>query len=216
MSDRISSSFTRSGAVPRRISRRALSKPRASTRLVRSDDAGGLRPHMTFVNGADLLVRADDAEAAREVLDLPPHGPGRSRDLNVCSVASPITTASRIDSMPATVLYSYDGVRETLRHFLGDAPAAVLEVGCGTGHWLAALTRRPSVCSPASIRRRRCSRAHATRLRTRGSSGRARRICRGATRRSIASSASTRSITSPIGTASSRKRAACSSRAAGC
>ena len=26
--------------------------------LVRSDDAGGLRPHMTFVNGAELLVRA--------------------------------------------------------------------------------------------------------------------------------------------------------------
>jgi putative signal transducing protein len=39
--------------------------------LVRSDDAGGLRPHMTFVNGADLLVRAEDAPAAREVLDLP-------------------------------------------------------------------------------------------------------------------------------------------------
>ena len=39
--------------------------------LVRSDDAGGLRPHMTFVNGADLLVRPEDAEAAREVLDLP-------------------------------------------------------------------------------------------------------------------------------------------------
>jgi SAM-dependent methyltransferase len=35
-------------------------------------------------------------------------------------------------------LYAYDGVAETLRGFAGDA-AAVLEVGCGTGHWLAAL-----------------------------------------------------------------------------
>lgn len=35
-------------------------------------------------------------------------------------------------------LYSYTGVRDTLIHFLGDA-TAVLEVGCGTGHWLARL-----------------------------------------------------------------------------
>ncbi len=33
--------------------------------------------------------------------------------------------------------HSYQGVRETLVHFLGTQPAAVLEVGCGTGHWLA-------------------------------------------------------------------------------
>ena len=39
--------------------------------LVRSDDAGGLRPHMTFVNGAELLVRPEDEDAARDVLDLP-------------------------------------------------------------------------------------------------------------------------------------------------
>jgi hypothetical protein len=39
--------------------------------VVQSDDAGGLRPHLTFVNGAHLLVRAEDAEAAREILDLP-------------------------------------------------------------------------------------------------------------------------------------------------
>jgi hypothetical protein len=39
--------------------------------LVRSDDAGGLRPHMTFVNGAELLVRPEDEAAARDVLDLP-------------------------------------------------------------------------------------------------------------------------------------------------
>jgi SAM-dependent methyltransferase len=34
-------------------------------------------------------------------------------------------------------LYAYDGVRETLANFLGSEPRAVLEVGCGTGHWLA-------------------------------------------------------------------------------
>ena len=33
-------------------------------------------------------------------------------------------------------LYAYDGVRETLLNFLGPAPVATLEVGCGTGHWL--------------------------------------------------------------------------------
>src|SRR3954454_11844996 len=33
-------------------------------------------------------------------------------------------------------VYEYAGVRETLLNFLGDAPA-VLEAGCGTGHWLA-------------------------------------------------------------------------------
>ena len=36
--------------------------------------------------------------------------------------------------------YSYDGVRETLLGFLGDAPS-MLEVGCGTGHWLAEIRR---------------------------------------------------------------------------
>lgn len=37
----------------------------------------------------------------------------------------------------------YDGVRACLRRFIGDAPgAAVAEVGCGTGHWLADLSDR--------------------------------------------------------------------------
>jgi ubiquinone/menaquinone biosynthesis C-methylase UbiE len=39
-------------------------------------------------------------------------------------------------------LYAYDGVRETLESFLGDTPVATLEVGCGTGHWLAAAAAR--------------------------------------------------------------------------
>jgi ubiquinone/menaquinone biosynthesis C-methylase UbiE len=33
--------------------------------------------------------------------------------------------------------YSYEGVRETLLNFLGPQPSSVLEVGCGTGYWLA-------------------------------------------------------------------------------
>jgi ubiquinone/menaquinone biosynthesis C-methylase UbiE len=33
-------------------------------------------------------------------------------------------------------LYEYAGSRETLANFLGDAATSVLEVGCGTGHWL--------------------------------------------------------------------------------
>jgi len=43
--------------------------------------------------------------------------------------------ADRFDTRYAH--YSYDGVRETLVNFLGPQPATVLEVGCGTGHWLA-------------------------------------------------------------------------------
>jgi SAM-dependent methyltransferase len=39
-------------------------------------------------------------------------------------------------------LYAYDGVRETLINFLGAEPGAVLEVGCGTGHWLAIVQER--------------------------------------------------------------------------
>jgi ubiquinone/menaquinone biosynthesis C-methylase UbiE len=36
-------------------------------------------------------------------------------------------------------LYGYDGVRDAVLGFLGPAPLATLEVGCGTGHWLAAV-----------------------------------------------------------------------------
>jgi ubiquinone/menaquinone biosynthesis C-methylase UbiE len=43
--------------------------------------------------------------------------------------------ADRFDARYAH--YPYDGVRETLLAFLGPGLSAVLEVGCGTGHWLA-------------------------------------------------------------------------------
>jgi Putative prokaryotic signal transducing protein len=39
--------------------------------VVRSDDAGGLRPALAFSNGAELLVRGADAERADEVLRTP-------------------------------------------------------------------------------------------------------------------------------------------------
>ena len=42
-------------------------------------------------------------------------------------------------------LYELRGVRETLLGFLGDhAPLAILEVGCGTGHWLAEVHAKAS------------------------------------------------------------------------
>ena len=36
--------------------------------VVSADDAGGLRPHL-WMSGIRLLVRAEDAERARELLD---------------------------------------------------------------------------------------------------------------------------------------------------
>ena len=39
---------------------------------IRSDDSGGLRPHLAFVNGVELVVRAEDAEAATQILDVEP------------------------------------------------------------------------------------------------------------------------------------------------
>jgi hypothetical protein len=40
--------------------------------MVRSDDAGGMRPAMAFSNGAEVLVRAEDAAEAGDVLSLRP------------------------------------------------------------------------------------------------------------------------------------------------
>lgn len=37
--------------------------------VVMSDDAGTLRPALAWANGVHLVVRAEDAEAAAEVLD---------------------------------------------------------------------------------------------------------------------------------------------------
>jgi len=40
-------------------------------------------------------------------------------------------------------LHSYGGIRETIDRFLGSAPlSGISEIGCGTGHWLEAMTGR--------------------------------------------------------------------------
>ena len=36
--------------------------------MLRTDDIAGLRPHMSLSNGVAILVRAEDAEAASDVL----------------------------------------------------------------------------------------------------------------------------------------------------
>jgi hypothetical protein len=36
--------------------------------MISADDAGGLRPHLTFGGGVRLLVRAEDAEQASKIL----------------------------------------------------------------------------------------------------------------------------------------------------
>jgi ubiquinone/menaquinone biosynthesis C-methylase UbiE len=38
--------------------------------------------------------------------------------------------------------YAYEGVRATLRRFLENGRSSILEVGCGTGHWLADVANR--------------------------------------------------------------------------
>ena len=37
--------------------------------FVRADDVGGTRPHMWTTEGVELVVRAEDEAAAREILD---------------------------------------------------------------------------------------------------------------------------------------------------
>jgi Putative prokaryotic signal transducing protein len=40
--------------------------------MVQADDGGGMRPAMAWAgSGMQILVRAEDAEVAREILDLP-------------------------------------------------------------------------------------------------------------------------------------------------
>ena len=37
--------------------------------MIRDDDAGGMQPALALTNGVQVLVRADDASAAGEILD---------------------------------------------------------------------------------------------------------------------------------------------------
>ena len=39
--------------------------------MIKDDDAGGMRPSLSFVQGVEVVVRAEDESAARDVLDLP-------------------------------------------------------------------------------------------------------------------------------------------------
>ena len=39
--------------------------------FVRSDDGGGMRPGLWPGNGVEVVVRAEDVQAARDVLELP-------------------------------------------------------------------------------------------------------------------------------------------------
>jgi hypothetical protein len=39
--------------------------------MMRPDDVGGLRPHMSYTLGVELLVRAEDAQQADEILRMP-------------------------------------------------------------------------------------------------------------------------------------------------
>jgi ubiquinone/menaquinone biosynthesis C-methylase UbiE len=57
--------------------------------------------------------------------------------------------------------YAYEGLRETLLNFLGSQPASVLEVGCGTGHWLAVVSEARLKPSPYGIDRSGPMLAHA-------------------------------------------------------
>ena len=119
-------------------------------------------------------------------------------------------------------VYPYDGVRETLLNFLGPEPHAILEVGCGTGHWLAIVSEARPEPSPygidpsAPMLARAAIVARRLRPRVSAAARRVPRLCRGAMPASIASTASTPSIISPIARRSLRRRAACSNPAAAC
>jgi hypothetical protein len=39
--------------------------------MMRPDDVGGLRPHMAYTRGVEILVRPEDEAAARDIIDLP-------------------------------------------------------------------------------------------------------------------------------------------------
>jgi SAM-dependent methyltransferase len=59
--------------------------------------------------------------------------------------------ASRFDRRYS--LYEYAGVRDSILSFLGDTPLDVLEVGCGTGHWLTTIERSVQALAERNPRR---------------------------------------------------------------
>ena len=58
---------TFSNAIDADLARSALEAAEIDS-MIRSDNAGGMRPAMSMTNGVELLVRAEDAERAEEIL----------------------------------------------------------------------------------------------------------------------------------------------------
>jgi hypothetical protein len=56
------------------LARSALDAARIES-VIAADDSGGMRPHMALTGGVRLLVRAEDAEQPRQVLDTPARSP---------------------------------------------------------------------------------------------------------------------------------------------
>lgn len=55
----------------------------------------------------------------------------------------------------------YEGTTDVVERFVGDQHSATLEVGCGTGHWLALLAPRTSVIAGVDLSWGMLERAHA-------------------------------------------------------
>jgi SAM-dependent methyltransferase len=71
-------------------------------------------------------------------------------------------------------LHTYSGVRESLRQFLGSSEVrSILEVGCGTGHWLAAVDERAAMVAGVEPSAPMLARARAAAPRARLVRGRA-------------------------------------------
>jgi len=58
---------TFSNAIDADLARSALEAAEIDS-MIRSDNAGGMRPAMSMTNGVELIVRAEDAERANEIL----------------------------------------------------------------------------------------------------------------------------------------------------
>jgi hypothetical protein len=58
---------TFSNAIDADLARSALEAAEIDS-MIRSDNAGGMRPAMSMTNGVELIVRAEDADRAREIL----------------------------------------------------------------------------------------------------------------------------------------------------
>ena len=104
-------------------------------RTRRRDEAGdgvgrrfsGHRPDEDATAAIDILEHASEGRAAQSVTE--------SRVTNYDAIASGYDRRY--------TLHNYDGVRDTVLGFLGSAElSAVLEVGCGTGHWLQVMSDR--------------------------------------------------------------------------